>query len=458
MSKYVINSRLDLHCSKTSGFVHQHLAPSVGNDMKRYIGSLSIFHLRLDNLKKAYKRLAMIWHPDKNPVDERLEAEAKFKQISKAYNVLGNPAKHQIYDLYSDEALKSGTSNDGGPEFAGPSGAAPARKAKGKFENLLPCSLEELYKGVKKKMKIFRNIYDAVVTCKVRTVEEILTIEIRPALFCDACVSKLQILVQIVDDLKKAYKRLAMIWHPDKNPIEKRLEAEAKFKQISEAYNVLGDLTKHQIYDLYSDEALKSGTSNYGGPEFVGPSGVAPVRKAKGKFENLLPCNLEELYKGVKKKMKIFRNIYDAVVAGKVRTVEEILTIEIRPGWKKGTKITFPEKGNQEQGVIQADLIFIIDKKPHTFHKKDINNLVVNQEITLLEALTGKTLDLTTLDGRNLMIPLTDIIKPGAEMMLVLGLDFGPVPRLGFGFCKGLGSAAGPRDNGFELWAKGLGF
>ncbi|KAM2932953.1 hypothetical protein FF1_040965 [Malus domestica] len=133
-----------------------------------------------------------------------------------------------------------------------------------------------------------------------------------------------------------------MIWHPDKNPVEERLEAEAKFKQIFEAYNVLGDPAKHQIYDLYSDEALKSGTSNDGGPEFAGPSGAALARKAKGKFENLLPCSLEELYKGVKKKMKIFRNIYDVVVACKVRTVEEILTIEIRPGWKKGTKITFP--------------------------------------------------------------------------------------------------------------------
>ncbi|KAM1340295.1 hypothetical protein EV1_038660 [Malus domestica] len=293
------------------------------------------------------------------------------------------------------------------------------------------------------------------------------------------------------DDLKKAYKRLAMIWHPDKNPAGKRPEAEAKFKQISEAYDVLSDPAKRQIYDLYGEEALKSGqlpppsssssarssaasghhyyanhnnqrhahpntssftfsprdaediyaeifgsdgdgggiggggryrdgffrTSNGGGPEFAGPSGAAPARKANA-VENLLPCSLEELYKGVKKKMKISRNVYDAVGAGKVRTVEEILTIEIRPGWKKGTKITFPEKGNQEQGVIPADLIFIVDEKPHALYKRDSNDLVVNQEITLLEALTGKTLDLTTLDGRNLMIPLTDIIKPGAEMVV----------------------------------------
>ncbi|CAN6565915.1 unnamed protein product [Malus baccata var. baccata] len=222
-----------------------------------------------------------------------------------------------------------------------------------------------------------------------------------------------------------------MIWNPDKNPIEERLEAEAKFKQISEAYDVLSDPAKRQIYDLYSEErhahpntssfmfsprevediyaeifgsngdecGVGGGgkysdgffrTSNDGGPEFAEPSGAAPARKAKGKFENLLPCSLEELYKGVKKKMKISRNIYDA----------EILAIKIRPGWKKGTKITFPEKGNQEQGVIPAD-------KPHTLYKKYSNNL----------ALTGKTLDLTTLDGRNLTISLTDIIKPGVEMV-----------------------------------------
>lgn len=94
------------------------------------------------------------------------------------------------------------------------------------------------------------------------------------------------------------------------------------------------------------------------------------------------------------------------------------MTIEIKPGWKKGTKITFPEKGNHEPGVIPADLIFVVDEKLHALYRRDGNDLVLNQEITLLEALTGKTLDLTTLDGRNVMIPLTDIIRPGAEMVI----------------------------------------
>lgn len=102
----------------------------------------------------------------------------------------------------------------------------------------------------------------------------------------------------------------------------------------------------------------------------------------------------------------------------KVRTLEEILTIDVKPGWKKGTKITFPEKGNQEPGVIPADLIFVIDEKPHSVYKRDGNDLLAEAEITLLEALTGKTLELTMLDGRNLMLPLTEIVKPGYELVV----------------------------------------
>ncbi|GFZ17516.1 DNAJ heat shock family protein [Actinidia rufa] len=266
------------------------------------------------------------------------------------------------------------------------------------------------------------------------------------------------------DDLKKAYRRLAMIWHPDKNPSSKR-EAEAKFKQISEAYDVLSDPQKRQIYDLYGEEALKSGqvppppSAARGGavshqhhqhpnPSFrfnprdaediyaelfrgdagaasnrrrtfrdgyFGNSTSAAPRKAAA-VDNTLPCSLEELYKGTKKKMKISRTIADS--SGKVRNVEELLTIEIRPGWKKGTKITFPEKGNLEPGVIPADLIFVIDEKPHAVYMRDGSDLVVNQEISLLEALTGKTVELATLDGRSLLIPLTEIVKPGHEVVV----------------------------------------
>lgn len=57
------------------------------------------------------------------------------------------------------------------------------------------------------------------------------------------------------DDIKKAYRKLALKWHPDKNPNNKE-EAEAKFKSISEAYEVLSDKNKRSVYNKYGKEGL----------------------------------------------------------------------------------------------------------------------------------------------------------------------------------------------------------
>lgn len=93
----------------------------------------------------------------------------------------------------------------------------------------------------------------------------------------------------------------------------------------------------------------------------------------------------------------------------------EMLTITIKPGWKRGTKITFVEKGNENPGFVPADVIFIVDEKPHKVFTRDGNDLIVTQKVTLVEALTGYTVHLTTLDGRNLTIPINDIIHPTYE-------------------------------------------
>ena len=66
------------------------------------------------------------------------------------------------------------------------------------------------------------------------------------------------------DEIKKAYRKLAMKYHPDRNPDDK--EAEEKFKQSTEAYEVLCDSSKRQIYDTYGHEGLKS--RGYQGPDF----------------------------------------------------------------------------------------------------------------------------------------------------------------------------------------------
>ncbi|KAI3740366.1 hypothetical protein L2E82_30794 [Cichorium intybus] len=160
--------------------------------------------------------------------------------------------------------------------------------------------------------------------------------------------------------------------------------------------------------------------SSFGGG---GGSGGSPFGSSGGGFssgprkdapiERTLPCTLEELYKGTTKKMKISRDIAD--ISSKTMTVEEILNINIKPGWKKGTKITFTEKGNEQPNTTPADLVFIIDEKPHNTLTRDGNDLVVTRRISLAEALIGYTVHLTTLDGWNLTISIKNVIHPEYE-------------------------------------------
>ncbi|URE26627.1 DnaJ [Musa troglodytarum] len=169
----------------------------------------------------------------------------------------------------------------------------------------------------------------------------------------------------------------------------------------------------------------KDGSGTFGGfgrtdstyrsyAEGAGPSG-SQTRKAPV-VENHLVCSLEDLYMGAKRKMKISRNVSQP--NGRLVPETEILTIEIKPGWKKGTKITFPGKGNEQVNQLPADLVFIIDEKPHDVYKRDGSDLIVHQEISLVDALAGTTINLTTLDGRDLAINVSNVVYPGRQLVI----------------------------------------
>jgi DnaJ family protein B protein 4 len=95
--------------------------------------------------------------------------------------------------------------------------------------------------------------------------------------------------------------------------------------------------------------------------------------------------------------------------------VEDVLTVNVKPGWKKGTKITFPEKGNQQPCQIPADLVFLIDEKPHHTFVRDGDDLITIQKINLSDALVGLTVTLTAPDYRILNIPCYGVIRPDFE-------------------------------------------
>lgn len=66
-----------------------------------------------------------------------------------------------------------------------------------------------------------------------------------------------------------------------------------------------------------------------------------------------------------------------------MRTEDKILTIEIKRGWKEGTKITFPREGDESPNTIPADIVFVIKDKPHPHFRREGSNIVYPVRVSL---------------------------------------------------------------------------
>ncbi|KAL3538544.1 hypothetical protein ACH5RR_001910 [Cinchona calisaya] len=137
------------------------------------------------------------------------------------------------------------------------------------------------------------------------------------------------------------------------------------------------------------------------------------ARRKAQPIEKKLACTLEELCHGCVKKVKITRDVMSN--AGMIVQEEEILKINIKPGWKKGTKITFEGKGDEKPGMHPADIIFIIDERRHPVFKREGDDLELGVELPLVQALTGCTISVPLLGGDKMTLSIDEIIFPGYE-------------------------------------------
>lgn len=252
-------------------------------------------------------------------------------------------------------------------------------------------------------------------------------------------------------ELKKAYRRLALKFHPDKNKDNKEA-AEEKFKAINEAYEILSDPSKRKIYDQYGEEGLNGhvgdssgpggsqgvnsgfrfsdpnstfahffssnggnpfgsagedifGGSGFGGARFGGGPEMSIFNMMGGQMgggratggrgtDKLAPIDvtthevavsLEELYDGVTKKMKVTRRTRTGATEAKV------LEIQLKPHYKKGTKITFDDVGNEDLHGRAGKVQFIVQEKPHAHFTRDGDDLCHILNVPLLDGIKGGT-------------------------------------------------------------------
>ncbi|XP_028757535.1 dnaJ homolog subfamily B member 1-like isoform X2 [Neltuma alba] len=129
-------------------------------------------------------------------------------------------------------------------------------------------------------------------------------------------------------------------------------------------------------------------------------------------IEQDLECTLEDLCFGCKKKVNLTRHV--PTHSGEDVEEEEVLTINVKPGWRKGTKIKFEGKANDGLGAYEEDVIYCVSEKRHDLFTREGDDLELGLEIPLVKALTGSTISVPLLGGKRMDLTMDDqIVYPG---------------------------------------------
>ena len=257
-------------------------------------------------------------------------------------------------------------------------------------------------------------------------------------------------------DIKKAFRKLSRKFHPDKNLGDP--EAEAKYYEVVKAHDVLSDITKRQVYDIYGIAGLKD-----------------PQRSNKRKGQDSkfgVGVTLEDLYMGTEKAMTIQRNELCPKCRGtgakdrktevckkcsgkgttlqtvknnwgqnmkmqmqcercggtgftvpakcphcngkKVFRTDVILNVLVEKGLENNAEIPFPGEGGRDPDFFPGDIIFYLSTSPHPRFTRNRTQLNTTVNLTFKESLVGYQKDIIHLDGHVVRIEHDGPTQPGS--------------------------------------------
>lgn len=237
-------------------------------------------------------------------------------------------------------------------------------------------------------------------------------------------------------ELKKVYRKLARQYHPDSNPGDAK--AEAKFKEISEAYSVLSDAEQRKEYDQV--RAMGSGARFTGGPGGAGGFPGAGAGGFPGGFQAGGAGGFEDVFadlfggggrrggfggfggpqRGADLTMNTTVDFIDSIHGATIKVrlgAGDPTSVKIPAGIVDGQKVKLRGKGQASpNGGETGDLIITVTVKPHPVFTRDGNNLRVTVPVTFTEAVLGATIQVPTLGGE----PVKLKVAPGTPNGRVL--------------------------------------
>ncbi len=214
------------------------------------------------------------------------------------------------------------------------------------------------------------------------------------------------------DEIKKAYRKLAVKYHPDKNPGDK--EAEVKFKEISEAHEVLSDKQKRARYDQFGHAGVGGAGGSAGGNPFA--NGNYSFNGQSFNFDFGGSGGLDDILgsifgfgggarrpaRGTDYRTTVVLNFEEAVFGTtKIITADgKDLKVKIPAGIDDGMSIRLSGKGGAApKGGTKGDLYVFVRVKPHKRLTREGNIILSDRVISMVDAALGTEVDVETVDG-----------------------------------------------------------